>query len=184
MALSNSTLKNLISAKKLKLILKNTNLRIIDCRWFLGKKEKGINLYKQNHIPGSIYFDIEKISNSNSDLPHMFPSSEVFFSFTNKYGINKRSKIVIYDQIGFFSSSRVWFMFKYFGFENVAILDGGFKTWKQRRYKLEISKKKIKYSQCYGRNSFPSIVVDLRTLKKKISNKKSIIIDARPFFKI
>ena len=47
MALSNSTLKNLISAKKLKLILKNTNLRIIDCRWFLGKKEKGINLYKQ-----------------------------------------------------------------------------------------------------------------------------------------
>ena len=79
MALSNSTLKNLISAKKLKLILKNTNLRIIDCRWFLGKKEKGINLYKQNHIPGSIYFDIEKISNSNSDLPHMFPSSEVFF---------------------------------------------------------------------------------------------------------
>ena len=59
-------------------------------------------MYKQNHIPGSIYFDIEKISNSNSDLPHMFPSSEVFFSFTNKYGINKRSKIVIYDQIGFF----------------------------------------------------------------------------------
>ena len=48
-------------------------------------------------------------------------------------------------------------MFKYFGFENVAILDGGFKTWKQRRYKLEISKKKLNTLSVMDEILFPAL---------------------------
>ena len=72
----------------------------------------------------------------------MFPKTDIFTQFINKSGINKNSEIIIYDQIGFFSSSRVWLLFKYFGFKNVKILDGGFHIWK-KKYELKVGGKKL-----------------------------------------
>ena len=98
--------------------------------------KKGFLQYRNKHIPNAIFFDIDKISNKESQLPHMFPKTNIFTQFINKSGINKNSEIIIYDQIGFFSSSRVWLLFKYFGFKNVKILDGGF-IYGKKKYELE-----------------------------------------------
>ena len=114
MALGNITRKSILSPYDLRKILKSKNIRIIDCRWFLEDKKKGYRLYKKEHIPGSFYFDIDKISVRSNELPHVFPTNQIFTSFINKFGINKLNEIIIYDQYGFFSSSRVWFTFKFF----------------------------------------------------------------------
>ena len=76
----------------------------------------------------------------------MFPKTNIFTQFINKSGINKNSEIIIYDQIGFFSSSRVWLLFKYFGFKNVKILDGGFNIWKKNEHRQRSRVTVIEYA--------------------------------------
>ena len=61
----------------------------------------------------------------------MLPKKEKFISFLKNNGITPDNDIVIYDQIGFFCSSRVWFTFSYYNFKNIKILNGGIKYWKK-----------------------------------------------------
>ena len=180
MALVNSISQNIIKPKNLKKILRSKGVKILDCRWYLEDNKKGYLEYRNKHIPNAIFFDIDKISNKESKLPHMFPKTNIFTEFINKSGINKSSQIIIYDQIGFFSSSRVWLMFKYFGFKNVKILDGGFQIWLKKKCELESGRKKIKYSRCYTQISMTNLIINRPSLKKEINTNKSIIIDARP----
>ena len=65
--------KQLISPKELKKILNNNNLKILDSRWFLNESQKGLKDFKKSHIPNAIFFDIEKNSNQQIELPHMIP---------------------------------------------------------------------------------------------------------------
>ena len=64
-------------------------------------KKKDDEEYKKEHIPGAIFFDLEKISDSENPLPHMLPKKEKFISFLKNNGITQDNDIVIYDQIGF-----------------------------------------------------------------------------------
>ena len=54
----------------------------------------------------------------------MLPTKEKFLSFLKKNGVTTDDDIVIYDQSGFFCSSRVWFTFTYYDFKNIKILNG------------------------------------------------------------
>ena len=180
MVLINSISQNLIKSKNLKKILRSKKVKILDCRWYLNDEKKGYWQYRNKHIPNAVFFDIDKIANKESKLPHMFPKTDIFIEFINKSGINKNSEIVIYDQFGFFSSSRVWLLFKYFGFKNVKILDGGFYSWLKKRYKLESGSEKINYSRCYTKISMPNLIINQWSLKKEVNIERSIIIDARP----
>ena len=180
MALNNSISQNLIKPKNLKKIYRSKRVKILDCRWYLEDEKKGFLQYRNKHIPNAIFFDIDKISNKESKLPHMFPKTDIFTQFINKSGINKNSEIIIYDQIGFFSSARVWILFKYFGFKHVKILDGGFHTWKKKKYELESGCGASKYSRSYTQILMPNLIINQTSLKKEINANQSIIIDARP----
>lgn len=87
-------------------------------------------------IPKSIFFDIKnKFSDIYSEFPNTLPSKEQFENEAQKIGINTNSAIVIYDVHGIYSSARVWWLFKYFGHKNVAVLDGGLPNWKVEGFK-------------------------------------------------
>jgi len=115
MALSLSSYKkSIISAEKLLKILDSRKIKILDCRWYLGKPEKGLLDFKTSHLPKSIFFDIEKLSDLKNPNPHMLPNLEDFNYFISINNIRKTDLVIFYDQNGFFSSARVWFTFKYF----------------------------------------------------------------------
>ena len=181
MALKNPISKFVINCKELFIIKNSSSLKIIDCRWYLNKPEKGKLEYKNSHIENSIYFDIEKLSSKFGDLPHMFPSKEQIQNFIRKNGINMNQEIIIYDQEGFFCSGRVWFIFKVCGFKKIRILDGGFAKW----IKLNLpTTKKIKLSEKsnFICNSFESEKIVKKEELEKIIIKKNFntkIIDAR-----
>ena len=102
MALINLISKFVINCEELFTLKNSSNIRIIDCRWYLNKPNKGRLEYKNSHIENAIYFDIEKLSDNSIDLPHMFPSSKQIQNFIITNGININHEIIIYDQIGFF----------------------------------------------------------------------------------
>ena len=63
----------------------------------------------------------------------MLPSKEQFASYISNFNIKLNDEIIIYDQCGYFSAARVWFMFSLFGFNKVRILDGGIKDWIKKK---------------------------------------------------
>jgi len=85
--------------------------------------------YAEAHIPSAVFFDIDEIADLDSDLPHMLPSDEKFSARVRKLGLGDGTKIVVYDGSGLSSAARVWWMFKAFGHDDVAVLDGGLPRW-------------------------------------------------------
>ena len=103
---------------------------VLDASWYLEITQRnGYEDYLREHIPGALYFDIDEIADTKSELPHMLPRPEVFASKMRKMGIGDGQKIVIYDGEGMVSAARVWWTFRLMGVEDVVILDGGLAKW-------------------------------------------------------
>ena len=86
--------------------------------------------YLAGHIPGAVFFDINAIADTSTDLPHMLPGPDQFGDAVGALGIADTDTIVVYDGIGLYSAPRVWWTFRIFGAKNVFILDGGLPAWK------------------------------------------------------
>jgi thiosulfate/3-mercaptopyruvate sulfurtransferase len=172
--------KNIISPVKLNKIINSDRLKIIDCRWYINDKKKGREEYNNGHIPGAIYFDLEKNSDLDNHIPHMLPKKEKFLSFLKKNGVTPDDEIVIYDQSGYFCSARVWFTFTYYNFKNIKILNGGIKYWNDHNYEVSKQKKTTSIKKKIKLKEKKSMVANLEYIKRKTKDKKTLIIDARP----
>ncbi|MEH6536001.1 MAG: sulfurtransferase [Psychroserpens sp.] len=120
---------------------------IVSCNWLndnrnlehviiLDARVKTTNvLTSEDYIPNSRYFDNKgKFSAINADFPNTIPSQDQFQYEAQQLGISKDSVIVVYDDKGLYWSPRVWWLFKTFGYDNVAVLDGGLPEWKRLNY--------------------------------------------------
>ena len=109
------------------------NVKIIDCSWHMPQTQRnGFEEYKKDHIPNAIFFDLDKNSKINTDLPHMLTDINSWELIMNNMGISNKDEIVIYDNSDVISSCRCWYNLIYFGHnpELVHVLDGGLKKWK------------------------------------------------------
>lgn len=89
-------------------------------------------------IPNARFFDIKNtFSNVKDPFPNAVPSKEQFNNQAQQLGINNDSAIVVYDDKGIYSSARAWWLFKAFGHNNIAVLDGGLPEWMAKDYPLE-----------------------------------------------
>lgn len=103
---------------------------VVDASWYLpAQKRDGAAEHAARRIPGAVHFDIDKIKDTRSSLPHMLPSAPEFAAAVGALGIGDGMRIVVYDGLGFFSAPRVRWTFKVFGARDVVILDGGFPKW-------------------------------------------------------
>jgi len=121
----------LVSMDWLAAHLNAPDVRVVDGTSYLPNQGKnGLEQYNEQHIPGAVYFDINDIADKNNPLPHMLPPADKFSSKVRKLGLGDGNKIVVYDANGgYLAAARVWWMFRVFGHEDVAVLDGGLQKW-------------------------------------------------------
>jgi thiosulfate/3-mercaptopyruvate sulfurtransferase len=94
-------------------------------------------------IPRALFFDLEKrICDLKTDLPHMMPTASQFEKEFRTLGINEDSIIVVYDDVGVYSSPRAWWMIRAMGHKDVAVLDGGLPAWLEAGLPVSESKKR------------------------------------------
>ena len=94
-------------------------------------------------IPNAIFFDLKGVFlDKEGKFPNTFPKTAYFEEQAQQIGVNQNSCIVVYDQLGVYSSARVWWLFKTFGFNNVAVLNGGLPEWKKHNFPVENNYKK------------------------------------------
>ncbi len=123
--------QGLVSTEWLAEHMSAPDIRIVDATYFLpveGRSAK--DAFEEAHIPGAQFFAVDEIADTTVPLPHMVPSAEKFSSRVRKLGLGDGVRIVVYDsRNGGCAAARVWWTFRYFGHEDVAVLDGGLGKW-------------------------------------------------------
>ncbi|QCX39525.1 sulfurtransferase [Aureibaculum algae] len=131
-------------------------------------------------IKNALFFDIKNIfSDTSAPFPNTAVTPDVFEQEVRKLGINQDDALVIYDRHGVYSSPRAWWLFKTMGFDNVAVLNGGFPEWIKAGYASEAL---IEYNGALGnfKSSYNSnALFDYKKVLEVLSDSKKIIIDAR-----
>ena len=111
--------------------LDNPKICVIDASLpRVGVKEDTRANYREAHIPNAPFFDIDTIADNDTTLPHMMPNADLFAEKVGGLGISNDCQVVVYDQHGIYSAPRAWWMFRTFGHDNVAVLDGGLPKWR------------------------------------------------------
>ncbi len=106
------------------------DLRVVDGSWFMpAESRSGRDEFRQVHIPGAAFFDIDAIADKTTDLPHMLPTPEAFAEAVGRLGLSRDVDIVAYDSFGIRAAARVWWSLRAMGFTRVFVLDGGLKKW-------------------------------------------------------
>ena len=155
------------------------DIRILDASMYLPTDGRnGRELYAQAHIPGARFFDIDDVSDDHSPLPHMLPPVEKFVSRVRKMGIGDGHRIVVYDQQGIYSAARVWWMFRLFGHEDVAVLDGGLPKWQAEGRPVDDIDPDPRERHFTGRRN-SSMVRDVTQMARAVKLRDEQIVDAR-----
>ncbi|MGI8706014.1 MAG: sulfurtransferase [Sphingomicrobium sp.] len=106
------------------------DLVVVDCSWHMpASGRNGFDEFRQAHIPGARFLDIDAASDTSNPAPHMLAAAEEFGRAMERIGIDRDDRIVAYDNSNLRTAARGWFMLRHFGAARVAILDGGFQKW-------------------------------------------------------
>ncbi len=133
-----------------------------------------------SQIPGSKYFDLKgKFSDKESGLPNMMPSAEQFQIGARDLGLDTDSIIVVYDNIGIYTSARVWYMFRSMGHQEVYVLDGGLPEWLRAGFETEEVLDRISPKGNFAANFDPSYFCKIDLIKENQLSQTFCLLDAR-----
>ena len=165
--------------------LTDPNLVVLDASWHMpaANRDAGAE-YLGGHIPGAVFFDIDAIADTGTDLPHMLPAPNDFARMVGALGIAEGMTIVIYDELGLFSAPRAWWSFKTMGAKDVRLLEGGGPKWRAERRAVETGTVS-RQPRVFHADFDPARVVDFDTVRARSKDHAAQIADARaaPRFK-
>jgi len=160
---------------------KLSKVKIIDCSWHMPQANRdGYEEYKKQHIQNAIFFDLDKNSKQNTDLPHMLTDKNSWENIVSDMGIRNEDKIIVYDNSDVISSCRCWYNFIYFGHSPklIHVLDGGLKKWNNEN--KPVTNNLIKQARTnYKANEKNELVKNKLEIEKNIYKKEFNVIDAR-----
>ena len=171
--------KPLVSVDWLYNHLNDDNIVVLDCT-IPKVTSNTLIVEEKTQIKGAVFFDIKNsFSDRNAALPNTVLSPEEFEIKAQELGINKDTVLVCYDDLGIYSSPRVWWMFQLMGFKNIVVLNGGFPEWKLKGFPIEIPKLHQQKNGNFKVNYKPEKLKYTKDVLISIENKKVLIVDAR-----
>jgi len=126
--------RTLIGAEALADRLEDPRLRLFDCRFDLARPDDGRRCYEEAHLPGAMYADLNRDLSApatSTSGRHPLPSPAVFESRLRAWGVNADSLVVACDDGNGMYAARLWWMLRWLGHDDVAVLDGGLRRWLQ-----------------------------------------------------
>ena len=156
-------------------------VKIIDSSWHMPQSQRnGFKEYKEEHIPNAIFFDLDKNSKLDTDLPHMLTDTKSWEKIMSNMGIENNDRIVIYDNSDVISSCRCWYNLIYYGHNPklVHVLDGGLKKWKKENRSTN-NKNVITQTSKYACEENIELVKNKKQIDENIDKKEFNVVDAR-----
>jgi thiosulfate/3-mercaptopyruvate sulfurtransferase len=119
--------------------LDDPGVRVLECTVYLHpdphvpfgfRVESGRGRWAEGHIPGAGFVDLqEELSDRRSKLRFMMPGAAAFAAAMGRHGVGDGVRVVLYDRAVNMWAARVWWMLRAFGFDDAAVLNGGWKKW-------------------------------------------------------
>ena len=166
----------LVTTQWLAANLDQPDIAIVDSSAFLptdGREPRAEFL--QAHIPGARFLDINAVADKSNPAPHMLPSAADFGRAMGELGVGRDDRIIVYDNSPLRTAARGWFMFRHFGAERVAILDGGFQKWRSEGRPVESGQAKPRKARFDARARDVEVV----TKEAILAGPGAPILDAR-----
>ncbi len=172
--------RTLIQVDELKQHLGDADFVIFDCRHDLMKPDAGAQAYAQSHIPGA------RFAHSDKDLSgpktgktgrHPLPEPAQFMAWLGANGVDGNKQVVAYDHAGGASATRLWWMLRWLGHDNVAVLDGGWEAWSKAGAPVTADVPAVKATTFNGRAR--DVSVDVNYVLSHLNAPGMAIVDAR-----
>lgn len=159
------------------------DLLIADCSFDLANPEQGYQLHQQARIPGAIYIHLDRDlcgKKTGRNGRHPLPDKHQFVERLRQLGISNTTRIVAYDNAGGPYAARLWWLLRWVGHDNAALLDGGVASWREAGFDV-----------CHGNDELPipsgtfspspSLVrtASFTEVLDNIANPRALVLDAR-----
>jgi thiosulfate/3-mercaptopyruvate sulfurtransferase len=160
--------------------LNDPDVAVVDASWHMPNASRNAQAeYLAGHIPGAVFFDIDGIADTSTNLPHMLPAPADFARAVGALGISEDLTIVVYDEVGLFSAPRAWWTFRTFGARNVVMLEGGGPKWRAEKRPIQsglVTRNRVRFETRFD----PSAAVDFEAVSANLRSRGAQVIDARP----
>ena len=172
----------LVSTAELAAQLANPDWVVFDCRFTLTDPLAGRTAYLTSHITGARYADL------NEDLSgpvtaqsgrHPLPDPELLCAKLGAWGVSKQAQVVVYDDSYGSMAVRLWWLLRWLGHENVALLDGGLPKWMREKRAMS-AKLPRPIPQSFPCVINPGVSVDAIAVDRYRRSTEHRLIDARP----
>ena len=155
------------------------DVRVVDGTWHMPQLGRDARAeFLAAHIPGAVFFDIDAIADHTTTLPHMLPSAEAFAAAVGALGLGSGDRIIVYDVRGVVSAARVWWTFRAFGHDAVAVLDGGLRKWRLEGRPVEAGEAQPA-PRTFAARPRPELVRDLAAVRANLTSRAEQVVDAR-----
>ena len=170
--------------------LGDARLRIFDCTTHLKPAEPGSDMpylvvsgktdYEAGHIPGAGFLDIQgELSDNTTKLRFTMPSPDRFAAAVSRHGVGQEARVVLYSAGSIMWATRVWWMLRAFGFDNAAVLDGGWDKWLAEG--RPVSTAPCAYSPAkFVSRPRPGMVVGKEQVLAALGDRATVIVNALP----
>lgn len=105
---------------------------VFDCRHDLADPTAGAVMYAGGHLPGARFAGVDTMLSSRptgANGRHPLPDPAAFAAALADAGVTAATTIVAYDQVGGQYAARLWWLARWIGHRNAAVLDGGWPKW-------------------------------------------------------
>lgn len=155
------------------------DIRLIDARYHpLDPSRDPRREYEAGHLPGAIFMDQAAIADPDSPLPSTLPDDARFAAALSAMGVATDDRIVVYDDGGYHTGARAWWMLRLFGARDVALLDGGLDRWRAEGRPIETGGSPAGSARFVARRD-PAQVRDLAQMRANLTVQAEQVVDAR-----
>lgn len=155
-------------------------LRVFDATAYMPHENADAEaLFRDAHIPGAGFFDVDAIADTDTDLPHMLPAAGRFARMVGALGIANTDLVVFYDQKGLFSAARAWWMMRVFGHDRVVVLDGGLPKWRAEGRPVESGPAAPVAPAAFRPDLRATLVRGIGDMLENLASRRELVVDAR-----
>ena len=171
----------LVSVRELAANQDNPGWLVVDCRFSLADSEAGQRAYSEAHIPGAIYIHLENQMSSpqitGKTGRHPLPEKAQWIETIQALGITPATQVVMYDDAGGATAARMWWMLRWIGHEQAAVLDGGLQAWQSKGHSVnnEVPSARPPGDSAYSDLTSLTEIIDA----DEIDTSQQLILDAR-----
>ncbi|HYG91537.1 MAG TPA: 3-mercaptopyruvate sulfurtransferase [Azospirillum sp.] len=174
--------EHLVTGDWLAAHLNDPDVRVVDATWYMpiqGKDQRAE--FAGRHIPGAVFFDIDDIAEPDTKpLPHMVPNEARFAAKVGELGIGNDTLVVAYDANGIAGAAvRVWWLFRLFGHDRVAVLDGGLPKWLAEGRPTEAGEPRPPAPRPFTARLRPELLRRLDDIRTNLTSGAEQVVDAR-----